>query len=474
MKKVLSFLLICLVTVSFVSCDLTGNGGGSTNKDFNTPDGAIYEGSILIGASVGSYAGKIIKSETDWVVNNKFSWYSLSTLYGTAGETELMVRANSANEDTKERVGYFVIEGDTTYVIQRGVVYTEPVKSQVLVNPGKEEISVLTKGTFPSEQFEITSDASWAKFDRVELVKEREILEDEVTESSYNEAAIIIKITSENTETENRKANLTIKAGEETINVTLVQLGPNAGEVDFSKEFYRGHVGYKFTGTWCGNCPYLGGPYHEVKEANPGRFLILNIYNGDMAWSGNAALESFFGVNGWPTGYLNACEELVPGEDNAYTIQEKMDKFAINHPSTVAIAATSEVVDGKAKITVKLASVEGNDYKLNVFFMEDGIVGKQADYNTGYVEDPDNYVHDDILRGSATADYATGGETIELPIGEVITEVIEAKIPEDIVNQNNARLLIFVTSPLNNREIFVDNAIDVPLVNGSVDFRYEE
>ncbi len=484
MKKVLSFLLICLASVAFVSCDMLNNGDPNEPNNPNNPNqpsdpnGTLYEGTVILNAEAGSIARKLVVADADWVVNNKYSWYTLSSLYGTAGESELTIRANQPNEDIMERVGYFEINGDRTYVIQRGQIVIEPVKSQILVSPGETEVYINFEGTFPCEEFQVTSDADWAVYDRTELTEPRVVFEDGVTESNYNESAVVVKIAGDNTDATNRKANITVVAGEKTMTITLVQLGTSVGEVDFSKEFLRGNLIFKFTGTWCGWCPSLAIPCHEVQEDNPDRLFIVNLYqgSGSLTWDeGYRDIENYFGVGGYPMGYLNVNYEELTSRDAA-DIEQDMYDFMEEYPSTVGIAATSEVSNGTAKITVKLAAKDSKDYKINAFFMEDGIIAAQSNYVEEYNSYIDfaNYVHDDILRGSATTGYAAGGEDIELNIGEVTTEEFVAEVPSDIEDVNNAHVIIFVTYFVDDRDFVVDNVIDIPLVGGSIDFKYEE
>ncbi len=478
---VLAFLVSIFLMPMIVSCDEHGPDGPGVPSE-------VFEGTIILEQMKGCVGRKIITSEANWFANNNYTWYTVSPLSGSVGETEVSVLANSANEDIMERVGYFTINDERHYVVQRGIVSTSLERDEFLIAPSQTEVLIPISGTFPLDQFEFASDASWAKVESIDVTKEPLLLEDGVTYSSYNESALKVSITEPNSTSETRRANIKIVAGKQEFNVVLVQINSEEGEVDLLKQFYRGSVLYKGTGTWCPNCPLMGVAVEKVEEAEPDRFFVINCHQGSsgtLDWTGTSDILNHYLVSGLPQAFFNGIADIGRSTDVSPYLFALLKEAKENYPSSVAIAAESKVSGDKVKIDIKLASKLSNDYMLTVFFLEDGIEAAQKDaFNI--IEDPDHYIHNNILRGTATEGYVDGGDVIELPLGEVVNKSIEVTLPKNVVNVDNVSVLIYVSYPggpdsqtvsgvlYKEYGYVIDNAVKIPAVDGKVGFRYEE
>ncbi len=488
MKKIVLSILACLISTCFVSCDLLNSGSG--NGDGGDVAGELYEGTVILDAQQGSAARRLVKSDTDWIASNTNTWFVLSTIQGKAGESELGVMANVANEGLKERIGSFKINDEVVYVVQRGVISTSVKFAELLVSPGQKELLIPISGTFPIEEMTVSSNVSWAEFVSVDLTAELEVLADGETESSYQEAAVKIAVKEDNAGAENRNGTVTVVAGEQTLTVNLVQLGNGSGEVDYMKEFFRASVAIKGTGTWCGYCPPMAVQLHETEAEYPDRFYLMNVYNGSgsLTWNEGDALLNHYNLSGFPSGFFNGYAEILSYSSGLADMAEALMFEAVEYyPANVAMAASSEVSDGKVKVEVKMAARSSKEYRVTVYIMENGIVAAQKD-NNGILEDPDNFVHDNIVRGTFTEDHVEGGNVVELPLGKVVTKTFEMKVPSNIVDINKTNILAFVTyeggpnpdapgvdlAEYKNFGYIIDNAVKIPTVNGKIDFRYEK
>ncbi len=485
MKRVFNFLCGCFMMAALVpfmvSCEEFNSGGGSNTG------GELFEGTIILEQGIASSARTIIKSDEAWFASNNNTWFSVSPLKGEPGETEIGIVSMSANEDIYERVGYFTVNTEKYYVVQKGIETTVIKKDEILAVPGQEEVQIPFNSTRPSDKMNVTSDVDWVEFLRIEKTKEPKLLADSVTYSDYYEAVIVLSIKEQNTSDASRRGNVNIKVGDHTFTTAIIQLGSAVGEVDFLKNFYKSSVYIKTTGTWCANCPIMSYQLHDVEDKYPDNFYVVNEYNnsGALTWSGGEDIEAHYGCTSFPTGYFNGYAKVDNyGGGAVTTATEKLIQEAIElYPANVAIAAYSSIVNDKIQLDVKLAAKASNEYKLTIYILEDGIVAQQAGSNEG-----DEYVHNDILRGTLTANHHEGGDAIKLPIGEIVTERFEANVPSDVVDKNNMEILVYVTyvggpeantvveKPVTykNYGFVIDNAVKISAADGKADFRYEE
>ncbi len=484
MKKVLFFILAGIFSVCLTSCEPNQSGNGSTDIG-----GEIYEGTVILAAQQGSTAKRLVVSDEAWVVSNTNTWFSLSAIQGPAGESELGVIAKESNDGLEERVGSFKINQEVVYVVQRGLISSSLEYDEALIGIGQTEVLIPVAGTFPIEEMEVTTDASWAEFVSIDLTEDIEILADGITPSSYHKAAIKFAIKEENNTESNRSANVTIKAGEQTLTASLIQLGTKSDGVDYTKAFFRASVTLKGTGTWCGYCPNMAVQLHETEAEYPDRFYLMNVYNGSpgLTWREGDAIMSHYNIKGYPSGFFNGYAEIPSASGLAQMAESLMIQAVEYYPSNVAIAASSSVSGDDITLEVKLAARKSKEYKITAYIMEDGIVAEQSDY-LGLLEDPENYVHDNIVRGTFTDGHIEGGDVIDLPLGQVVTTTLKMKKPADVVDINNTNILVYVTyeggynpdvpkvpnASYKDYGYIIDNAVKIKTVGGEIDFRYEE
>lgn len=453
------------------------------------PNGNLFEGTVILEQNANAPARKIISSTTDWIINNSFTWFVVSPFKGSAGDTEIGIKSSSANEDIMERVGYFTVNDVKHYVVQKGILSIMIERNEFLVAAKQTELFIPIVGTYPLDQIKVASDAAWAEFSSIDITKDPILLEDGVTYSAYNEAAIRIAITEQNTSSDSRRANISIIAGDQEFDVALVQVNAEGGEVDLFKEFYRASVIHKGTGTWCQNCPLMSVQLEEVEEKEPDALFVINCHQGSsgtLDWGGTNDIFAHFGITGLPQGFFNGIADIGRSANAlASQVSALMNEARTYYPAGVAIAAESKVSEGKIKIDVKLASKVSDDYMITVFFLENGIEAPQADsYNV--IEDPEHYIHNNVLRGTATEGYKDGGDKIELPFGVVVKESFEVEVPKNVLDVNNLDVLIYITYPgapvskivagalYKDYGYVVDNAVKIPAVDGKTGFRYLE
>ncbi len=492
MKKIFNYAVIGLLSITslFVSCEEKGPEGD------NVPVGPSH-GTAVLEAKSGSTTEFTFTAENAWVISNTNTWVTMTPNSGQAGSNTITMTATKDNNDMVERIKPFtIIDGSrqkTFYVVQRGIIATEVNENDKYILAGENEFSFAVSGTYPLDKITVTTDAKWLEFSSIKDI-DSTLLVDSTTYSSYKEGVAVFTVVEQNNEVGAREAKVTVAAGEQTFDFTVLQQSNLPVEADYTKDFYKASVIMKFTGTWCGNCPIMSDAIHKVQEEEPGRLLMINCYDSkssnNLPWAGSASLQDHFAPKGYPAGFFNGYAEIINAAGNVTesNVKALVDESVTKFTNNVMLAAISTLDGKKVNIDVNIASKVSGEYKLTVFFLEDGIEAAQTDY-ANILKDPDHYIHTDILRGAATVGYANGGDAVTLTANNILNKKITADVPSNIVDIDNAKILIYVThlgkaevetvvGPENtviygNYGWVVDNAILLP-INGFADFKYEK
>ena len=158
------------------------------------------------------------------------------------------------------------------------------------------------------------------------------------------------------------------------------------------------NIAFRFTGTWCGWCPYMDEAFHTVAADETARFNYIAFHSGDaMAISDGNKLVNYYNVTGFPTGVLNGWSQIDNYREISYTascIKEAISQFEKAFPCEVGIGISSSLVVNFLSINATVDAPEG-DYLIAAFILESGIVEPQY-YTTGsYIND---FVHDNVAR----------------------------------------------------------------------------
>ncbi len=495
MKKILNYALAGFMAMSMAVVSCT-----PTSDETEEPVGDA-KGTFVIAAEKGSTATKSITTSDSWIVSKRSTWFSVTPTKGQAGNNDLTVTAEQANEDLKEKIATFtLIDGSTSipfYVVQRGVVSTILSEEERYVLTGATGLNIPVSGTYAFENIEVSTDASWLEFSQVTTVVEPELLMDSITKSAYAEGTIDFAITEQNDEVGSREAKVTVVAGDQTFEINVIQQSSQTAAADFSKDFYKRSLFFKGTGSWCGNCPPMSHAFSLAQEAYPDRAYSMNLYaqgnqEPSTLYCGNDGvlfLQHFNFAGAYPTGYFNGYAEITLFQDYNFTYDacKNLLKEAIdNYEAEVGIAAVSKIENSSVDLTISFASKVTKSFRYTVAILEDGIVYTQSDYSQPpLVEDPANYEHNHALKGFATKESPQGGQVISLTANETKTETLSFMLPDNVVNPDNVQLQIFVTSEgtykvedvlyatYKDWGWIIDNAIQLP-VAGFRDFKYEE
>ncbi len=228
-----------------------------------------------------------------------------------------------------------------------------------------------------------------------------------------------------------------------------------------TETYPRMSLAYKFTATWCSNCPYMTEALDEIVAADPTSLAIVAIHNEtsaayDYNTTGGDALIKEWSMTAYPTtriDYRQDCSSSVSSLSGAMEISK-------DYPSTANIAITSSVEDGKAKIVVDTKYGATARYKIAVVITENNI--EEPNTEGSY----DGFYHH-VTRTFLTE--ALGDTLNKLSLGDTLTHEYECEIPENWnVDELEVTAIVLKEEVANN---YYANNVAVCSINGSVDFK---
>jgi len=210
-----------------------------------------------------------------------------------------------------------------------------------------------------------------------------------------------------------------------------------------------------FTGAWCPNCPRGHKIFKQIKEANPGRVVLVAHHVGDVMETTvskeiadaytpsypNLATDRTF----WPD--KGSVAFFDPG-DNSWN-NKSVARLNASAPVEVDlkdISFNSQTRDVSVTVTAKIVDyLRLGDINLNLFVLEDNVTGG-SDYDQ---KDGANvlkgYVHRDVMRGAPSG---TWGENSVIPENYEIDNVYEKTYTFKLgtgINEQEVLLVGFVS-----------------------------
>lgn len=177
--------------------------------------------------------------------------------------------------------------------------------------------------------------------------------------------------------------------------------------------FTKNGVIEDFTGTWCGWCPRVTYAYSLV-QAQTDKVFFVGVHTGDnMQNSYSTALDNNYGVNSYPTAYVNRTTLWSSPETNS--ISQAVD--AAQGTTDVGLAINSSLNGTTLTIDVEAGFLDSkSNAKIVVFVLEDKVQANQENYTSYYggASTLVNYEHEGVLRYAATDIL---GDPIESVIG---------------------------------------------------------
>lgn len=264
-----------------------------------------------------------------------------------------------------------------------------------------------------------------------------------VSGEGVKEGRVVFRVAA-NTVPSERTGMIQFCAGSNCYNVEVRQ---EAGTQDvdeelFNKTFYHRSLGMRFTADWCGYCPNMSAAFSTVQEQLPDKFEVVNLHGGGsgLYFSSTGALESQYGISGYPSGIVDGRTEVANYDQSVIVsmVKSTVSETESTYPTVSGISFNSSISGQTLTADVTLYLKKADNYKVTVVVLEDGIVGYQANY---YGDTYYDYVHDGVARIAMSNISGDAFTTTEDNVTRTFS--YSAEIPADYV-KDNLRILVYV------------------------------
>lgn len=158
-----------------------------------------------------------------------------------------------------------------------------------------------------------------------------------------------------------------------------------------------------YTASWCGICPRVTYAIELIRKETKKVFAVGIHFRDDMANNFSNELVKINNVLGFPTVYINRNMMWQIPQENSLDVVMNEAVGSVN----VGLSVSSVLSDSNLQIAIGtgIAQNQNEGLKLIVFVLENGIIAEQANYTPYYGTQGvpvKNFVHDDVLRYSAT------------------------------------------------------------------------
>ncbi|MBQ9192324.1 MAG: Omp28-related outer membrane protein [Bacteroidales bacterium] len=308
----------------------------------------------------------------------------------------------------------------------------ELMTSSVNISSKGQDFSIRVR-SFEEPHFDIYAD--WITL--VKTVGDRRIGADYVFHAARNK------------ETEERTGYIAVCSD---TNCFMVDVNQEAASGDWTEEDFVHHsLGMRFTATWCGWCPYMNTAFYKAKDLLDGRFEIVNLHasSSELAFSGTSALESVYGIGGYPTGIVDGRVDIANYSDTDYTAQNVVNAVKeqeATYPVVTAFEFSSSLSGSTVSVDLTVYAKVADTYKLTALVLENGIIGNQSDNGEGAHSD---YHHDRIARLALTS---ITGDPFTASAGDEKAFTLSGTVPAGC-NLDNLEVLVYVQRPFGSQTV---------------------
>ena len=237
-----------------------------------------------------------------------------------------------------------------------------------------------------------------------------------------------------------------------------------------SSGYVQKMIGMQFTSVGCVNCPFLSTAIKDVQANYPGKMIPVSFHldYGDIEDPMTLPVNSRYyekvktgdGLPMFALNFRKSSKHII----NEYAkIVSEMEYQAEAWPAVCGVAIESRLTDGTIEVTARFKSDVAEEYRYQMFLVEDGIRYMQ----TG--SDKADYVHDNVLR-TVVGDNVLGNKLNQgsrLTAGKEYT-VTKTIAVEDGWNPENMRVVVAMLNTENGGETFCSNNANECKVGESV------
>lgn len=250
------------------------------------------------------------------------------------------------------------------------------------------------------------------------------------------------------------------------------------------KTYAHMNIGYRFTATWCGYCPYMDSVFQAVRESNSDfDFVTLHASKGyPLYFPDSDELTNVYAIDGFPTGVINGWKEV----DNvtnvaagASKLQDVLKEFNETFLCVAGISVTTQLTDGGISVEATVETSVDGDFAVTAFVLESGIVKSQTYYPAeGGSTTLADFVHDNVARTTLTSNVT--GDSFTVKAGEPM-HFGWSVATEDDWNRDKLSVAVIVSRPYDDTSLktkkkypdyYFVNAVVAP-AGKSVEMAYE-
>lgn len=199
-----------------------------------------------------------------------------------------------------------------------------------------------------------------------------------------------------------------------------------------------------FTGTWCGWCPRVSQGIELCLDQSD-NVVPIGVHIGDfMENSYGNQIANSFGVNSFPTAYINRTTEWAyPENSNVNQVTSQATGTTQN-----GIAINSAIKDRELSFIVSAGFGQNTSgARVVVFLLENGIMANQANYTSFYggVDPIQNFVHDHVLRYSFTSVMGDAIPASQTSAGNSYRLKYDYSLPTNVIaNPNQVEIVAMI------------------------------
>ncbi len=224
----------------------------------------------------------------------------------------------------------------------------------------------------------------------------------------------------------------------------------------------RNMLALKFTGTWCGNCPYMTAALDDANEQLGGKIKIVAIHSEissmmyNLQCAGGEELTSHWNVTSFPTTYLDYREKCNSSSADIVSLYKSA---VTKHSATSDLAIISKVEGGELAVEVKVKVGASARYKIGAVVSEDNI------HVSGTVGTNDDYYHH--VSREFMSD-VMGDALGKIAKGDVVEHSFNCALSDEWAVEN-LEVVVFVQKEESVNQFYTNNVKSVP-VGANVDF----
>lgn len=492
MKKVFNYFALLFVTLLATSC-LYGVGTDEGTDIENTSGFKVEVSANVISANGEDaavfkvyYNGEDVTSEstvydatTNQVVDNTFTTYTLGvySFYVTYGEyrsenIEIQAVLDIDLSDKDQAGLSFNISTNLVQVGKGYVAFVVRYNGKVLSVEEVKKISIYDLET--NEKLTVAeTDTVGSLFSYAAFTDEngKEFLLPIYSPNEAGTKSFWVGYKTSNT----RDAALSITAVES--NIPSRPVDPKSENINFVRRVLL----TQFTGTWCGNCPYMIEAFHKLMEDSEYNksFVHTAVHNGDefaleltLPDGKTKDLSNILNATG---NYPYVLANLSTPIANSYADQNLVNlksviSSTLKTKAKAGVAARTELKDNMLLVRASVKAAESGEYFVGAWLVESNLYAKQSNYT----QNKEDYIdiHENVVR---IADSYYG---VDKMIGHSLGIVLKGSRADHLFimelnpewKQENCHLVLFVSTADGK----VTNVVATESLTSGVGFQYAE